>query len=84
MQAQAERLMQVFNVGNTIPPLAVLAIALTSWPPYARIARAETLTIRHDSLNRESFMPGVVLGVREIGNRPGVTVGLEHLLFPGE
>ena len=44
----------------------------------------ETLTIRHDSLNRESFMPGVVLAVREIGSRPGVTVGLEHLLFPGE
>ena len=40
----------------------------------------ESLTIRHDSYDRASFMPGVLLGVREIGSRPGVTVGLEHLL----
>jgi 4-hydroxy-tetrahydrodipicolinate reductase len=40
----------------------------------------ETLTIRHDSLNRSSFMPGVLLAVREIRNRPGLTVGLEPLL----
>ena len=41
----------------------------------------ETLTIRHDSLSRESFMPGVVLAVREVSDRPGLTVGLEPLLF---
>ncbi|HEY2167275.1 MAG TPA: 4-hydroxy-tetrahydrodipicolinate reductase [Jatrophihabitantaceae bacterium] len=40
----------------------------------------ETLTIRHDSLHRSSFMPGVLLAVREIRNRPGLTVGLEPLL----
>jgi 4-hydroxy-tetrahydrodipicolinate reductase len=40
----------------------------------------ETLTIRHDSLHRASFMPGVLLGVREIGRRPGLTVGLESFL----
>ena len=40
----------------------------------------ETLTIRHDSLDRASFMPGVLLAVREIGSRPGLTVGLEPLL----
>jgi 4-hydroxy-tetrahydrodipicolinate reductase len=40
----------------------------------------ETLTIRHDSLDRKSFMPGVLLGVREILDRPGLTVGLEKLL----
>lgn len=40
----------------------------------------ESLTIRHDSYDRASFMPGVLLGVREIASRPGVTVGLEHLL----
>ena len=40
----------------------------------------ETLTIRHDSLDRESFMPGVVLGVREVAQHPGLTVGLEHYL----
>jgi 4-hydroxy-tetrahydrodipicolinate reductase len=40
----------------------------------------ETLTIRHDSLDRSSFMPGVLLGIRSIVDRPGLTVGLEPLL----
>ena len=40
----------------------------------------ETLTIRHDSLDRVSFTPGVLLGVRQISSRPGLTVGLEELL----
>ena len=40
----------------------------------------ESLTIRHDSYTRESFMPGVLLGIRSITGRPGLTVGLEHLL----
>ncbi|AXK35391.1 4-hydroxy-tetrahydrodipicolinate reductase [Streptomyces armeniacus] len=41
----------------------------------------EILTIRHDSMNRGSFMPGVLLGVRRIGTAPGLTVGLENFLF---
>lgn len=40
----------------------------------------ESLTIRHDSYDRASFMPGVLLGIRGIAARPGLTVGLEHLL----
>lgn len=40
----------------------------------------ETLTIRHDSIDRASFMPGVVLAVKKVGERPGLTVGLENLL----
>ncbi|MBA2478146.1 MAG: 4-hydroxy-tetrahydrodipicolinate reductase [Actinomycetota bacterium] len=40
----------------------------------------EVLTIRHDSLDRSSFMPGVLLAVRSVRSRPGLTVGLEHLL----
>lgn len=40
----------------------------------------ETLTIRHDSLDRASFMPGVLLGVREVGSHPGLTVGLDTFL----
>jgi 4-hydroxy-tetrahydrodipicolinate reductase len=38
------------------------------------------LTIRHDSYDRQSFMPGVLLAVREVARRPGLTVGLEPLL----
>lgn len=40
----------------------------------------ETLTVRHDSMDRTSFTPGVLAGLRAIGDRPGLTVGLEHLL----
>lgn len=40
----------------------------------------ETLTLRHDSYDRGSFMPGVLLGVRKIAARPGLTVGLDALL----
>ncbi len=43
-------------------------------------ADGETLTIRHDSMDRSSFMPGVLLGVREVLKRPGLTVGLENVL----
>jgi len=42
--------------------------------------QGETLTIRHDSMDRTSFSPGVLLGVRSIAQHPGLTVGLEHLL----
>ena len=41
----------------------------------------QTLTIRHDSVDRESFMPGVLLAIRRVGELPeSPTVGLEHLL----
>ena len=40
----------------------------------------ELLTIRHDSFDRVSFMPGVLEGVRKVADHPGVTVGLEHYL----
>jgi 4-hydroxy-tetrahydrodipicolinate reductase len=43
-------------------------------------AAGETLTIRHDSLDRVSFMPGVLTAVRRIGRHPGLTVGLEPFL----
>ena len=42
----------------------------------------QTLTIRHDSLDRRSFMPGVLLAIRRVADLPeSPTVGLEHLLF---
>ncbi len=40
----------------------------------------ESLTIRHDSYDRSSFMPGVVLAVKEVVGRPGLTLGLDPLL----
>jgi 4-hydroxy-tetrahydrodipicolinate reductase len=40
----------------------------------------QSLTIRHDSFDRTAYMPGVLLAVREVARRPGLTVGLESLL----
>jgi 4-hydroxy-tetrahydrodipicolinate reductase len=40
----------------------------------------QTLSIRHDSLDRSSFMPGVLLAVKQVANRSGVTLGLDSLL----
>ena len=43
-------------------------------------ALGQTLTIRHDSINRESFMPGVTMAIREATRREGLTVGLEKIM----
>jgi 4-hydroxy-tetrahydrodipicolinate reductase len=42
----------------------------------------QTLTIRHDTINRESFMPGVLLAIRRVGTlSQSPLIGLENLLF---
>lgn len=43
-------------------------------------ALGQTLTIRHDSVNRESFMPGVVMAINEVVKRKGLTVGLDKIM----
>ena len=40
----------------------------------------QTLTVRHDSYDRDSFMPGVLLGVKRVGELPGLTIGLDEAL----
>ncbi|BBY79045.1 4-hydroxy-tetrahydrodipicolinate reductase [Mycolicibacterium pulveris] len=45
--------------------------------------QGETLTIRHDSIDRTSFVPGVLLAVRQVAARPGLTIGIEPLLDLG-
>ena len=42
--------------------------------------QGQTLTLRHDSTDRTSFMPGVLLAIKAVGSRPGLTVGLDELL----
>ncbi|MFM8404742.1 MAG: 4-hydroxy-tetrahydrodipicolinate reductase [Actinomycetota bacterium] len=42
--------------------------------------QGETLSIRHDSIDRSGFMPGVLLAVREVTKKPGLTFGLEQLM----
>jgi 4-hydroxy-tetrahydrodipicolinate reductase len=41
----------------------------------------QTLTIRHDTVDRDSFMPGVVLACKRIAKFPGLTIGLDSLIL---
>jgi 4-hydroxy-tetrahydrodipicolinate reductase len=69
--------------GADIDGVRVHAVRATGLVAHQEVlfgTEGETLTIRHDSLNRSSFMPGVLLAVRAVSKRPGLTVGLEQLL----
>jgi 4-hydroxy-tetrahydrodipicolinate reductase len=69
--------------GAEVEGIAVHAVRLTGMVAHQEVlmgAAGETLTLRHDSYDRASFMPGVLLAVREIGRRPGLTVGIESFL----
>jgi 4-hydroxy-tetrahydrodipicolinate reductase len=69
--------------GADVDGVRVHAVRLTGLVAHQEVllgTEGETLTIRHDTLDRSSFMPGVLLAVRSILDRPGLTVGLEPLL----
>jgi 4-hydroxy-tetrahydrodipicolinate reductase len=59
---------------------AVRAAGLVAHQEVLFGTEGETLTLRHDSLDRASFMPGVTLAVRSVLTRPGLTVGIDSLL----
>ncbi|MDQ3787030.1 MAG: 4-hydroxy-tetrahydrodipicolinate reductase, partial [Actinomycetota bacterium] len=65
---------------DDVPVHSVRLVGLVAHQEVLFGGDGETLTIRHDSLDRKSFMPGVLLGVREIVGRTGLTVGLENVL----
>ena len=69
--------------GAEVAGIPVHSVRLTGLVAHQEVlfgTEGETFTIRHDSLDRKSFMPGVLAGIREVVNHPGVTVGLEHYL----
>ena len=69
--------------GADVEGIAVHAVRLTGLVAHQEVllgAAGETLTLRHDSFDRSSFMPGVLLAVREVGKHPGLTVGIEGFL----
>jgi 4-hydroxy-tetrahydrodipicolinate reductase len=69
--------------GASVDGVPVHAIRLAGLVAHQEVllgGSGETLTIRHDSLDRVSFMPGVLLAVRQLPSRPGLTVGLDPLL----
>ncbi len=67
------------NVGQ-IPVHSVRLRGLVAHQEVLLGGIGETLTIRHDSIDRVGFMPGVLLGVRQVVNHPGLTFGLENFL----
>ena len=72
--------------GADVDGVRVHAVRLRGLVAHAEILlgnAGEQLTIRHDSFDRVSFMPGVLHAVRQVGSRPGLTVGLEHYLDLG-
>jgi len=69
--------------GNVVDGIHVHSVRLPGLVAHQEVmfgSSGETLTIRHDSLHRSSFMPGVLTAVRGIADRPGMTLGLEQLL----
>ncbi len=69
--------------GDEIAGVPVHAVRLRGLTAHQEVlfgSPGETLTIRHDSLDRESFMPGVLLAIRGVRTRPGLTVGIDDLL----
>ncbi|HUH07999.1 MAG TPA: 4-hydroxy-tetrahydrodipicolinate reductase [Egibacteraceae bacterium] len=63
-----------------IPIHSVRLPGLVAHHEFVLGGQGQTLTIRHDSLDRSSFMPGVLLAVKRVASLPGLTVGLEALL----
>lgn len=69
--------------GADVDGVPVHSVRLTGLVAHQEVlfgTMGETLTIRHDSMDRTSFVPGVLLAVRQIARWPGLTIGLEPLL----
>ena len=68
------------RMGGTVPIHSVRLPGLVAHQEVIFGGPGETLTIRHDSINEESFMSGLLLAVRKVRSLPGLVYGLEKLL----
>ncbi|MHC1560309.1 4-hydroxy-tetrahydrodipicolinate reductase [Actinomycetospora sp. C-140] len=69
--------------GATVDGIPVHAVRMAGLVAHQEVllgSEGETFTLRHDSLHRSSFMPGVLLACRTVADHPGLTVGLDALL----
>jgi len=69
--------------GSKIDGIPVHAVRMAGLVAHQEVifgSLGETLTIRHDSFDRESFMPGVLLAIRNIAKKPGLTIGIDDLI----
>ncbi len=81
----AARTAQLMAQASGGPPPPIHSVRLPGLVAHQEVILgdlAQTLTIRHDTIGRESFMPGVLLAIRRVGTlERSPTIGLEHLLF---
>lgn len=71
------------GLGAAVDGIAVHSVRLLGLVAHQRVllgGEGETLTIQHDSYDRTCFMPGLLLAVRAVRSRPGLTLGMESLL----
>ncbi|MBW3624138.1 MAG: 4-hydroxy-tetrahydrodipicolinate reductase [Armatimonadetes bacterium] len=83
---ETEKVMVEGARGGAMGPVRIHSLRLPGYVAHQEVifgGWGQTLTIRHDSMNRESFMPGVVLAVRKVREIIGLVVGLEHFLDLG-
>jgi 4-hydroxy-tetrahydrodipicolinate reductase len=69
--------------GGTVDGIHIHALRLRGLVAHQEVVlgtTGQTLTIRHDTIDRSSFMPGVLLAIRKVVDTPGLTVGLDRLL----
>lgn len=69
--------------GGKMGPVQIHSVRLDGYVAHQEVifgGQGQTLTIRHDTIDRSCFMPGVIIAIKAIGHTPGVTVGLEPLL----
>jgi 4-hydroxy-tetrahydrodipicolinate reductase len=69
--------------GAVIDGVTVHAVRLPGLVAHEEVlfgGQGQTLSLRHDTVDRSAFLPGVLLAVRAVGDRPGLTVGLDPLL----
>lgn len=79
-----EELVMPGALGASVEGVPVHSVRLPGLVAHQEVlfgSQGETLTIRHDSLDRTSFMPGVLLALRKVRSLKGLTVGLESLMF---
>jgi 4-hydroxy-tetrahydrodipicolinate reductase len=76
----AQMMKESMGEGADIPIHSVRLPGLVAHQEVIFGAVGQTLTIRHDSTSRESFMPGVILAIRKIGRLKGLVYGLESIL----
>ena len=77
----AERIQSAAPKLGTVPIHSLRLPGLVAHHSVLFGTTGQTLEIRHDSLSRESFADGILLAIREVGKRRGLTIGLDSLLF---